>query len=49
MQAQNNTEKENSSSSLSLDYSIEEPEERVKLVEKIIEQTPPDKLNNRYL
>ena len=32
-----------------LDYSIEDPEERVKLVEKIIENTPSERLNNRYL
>ena len=32
-----------------LDYSIEDPEERVKLVEKIIENTPQSKLTNRYL
>ena len=32
-----------------LDYSIESPEERVKLVEKIIENTPQSKLTNRYL
>lgn len=32
-----------------LDYTIENPEQRVKLVEKIIENTPPNKLNNKYL
>lgn len=32
-----------------LDYSIEDPEERVKLVEKIIENTPQSNLTNRYL
>lgn len=32
-----------------LDYSIESPEERKKLVEKIINETNPDLLTNRYL
>ena len=32
-----------------LDYSIEDPKERVKLVEKIIENTPQSNLTNRYL
>ncbi len=32
-----------------LDYSIEDPAERVKLVEKIVENTPQEKLTNRYL
>ena len=32
-----------------LDYSIEDPEERVKLVKKIIENTPQSNLTNRYL
>ena len=34
---------------IKLDYSIDDPEERVKLVEKIVENTPPSKLTNRYL
>ncbi len=34
---------------IKLDYSIEDPEERVKLVEKIVENTPPSKLTNKYL
>lgn len=34
---------------LRLDYSIEDPKERVKLVEKIVNTTPPEQLNNRYL
>ena len=36
-------------SSIKLDYSIEDPQQRVKLVNKIVENTPPDKLNTRYL
>ncbi len=32
-----------------LDYSIDDPEERVRLVEKIVENTPPERLNNKYL
>lgn len=32
-----------------LDYSIESPQERVKFVEKIIAETPPEQLTNRYL
>lgn len=32
-----------------LDYTIEDPEERVKLVNRIVENTPPEKLNNKYL
>ena len=47
-------ERENQTSQniIKLDYSIEEPEDRVKLVQKIIETlkaTSPEKLNNRYL
>ena len=34
---------------IKLDYSIEDPEQRVKLVEKIVENTPPSKLTNKYL
>lgn len=34
---------------LKLDYYLESPEERNELVKKIIEQTPPEKLTNRYL
>ena len=34
---------------IKLDYTIEDPEERVKLVEKIVENAPPSKLTNRYL
>lgn len=37
------------SSPIALDYSLEEPEDRVELVKKIVENTPPQKLNNRYL
>ena len=38
-----------SNEGIKLDYSIEEPEERVKLVQKIIENTPQERLTNRYL
>lgn len=34
---------------LRLDYTITDPEERVKLVEKIIENTPQERLTNKYL
>ena len=34
---------------IKLDYSIQSPEERVQLVKKIIETTPSEKLNNKYL
>ena len=34
---------------IKLDYSLEDPDERVKLVEKIIENTPQEKLTNKYL
>ena len=44
------TEKQTSSENvIKLDYSIADPEERVKLVEKIIENTPQEKLTNKYL
>lgn len=33
----------------SLDYKLETPQERKELVQKIIDNTPPDKLTNRYL
>jgi hypothetical protein len=32
-----------------LDYSLESPEERNELVKKIIDETPPEQLTNRYL
>lgn len=35
--------------SLKLDYTIDSPEERVKLTEKIIKNTPPEKLTPKYL
>ena len=34
---------------LRLDYSLESPEDRVELVKKIVENAPPQKLNNKYL
>lgn len=39
----------NQSSAIKVDWTITDPKERVKLVEKIIENTPPEKLNNYYL
>lgn len=38
-----------SSFPLKLDYSIEEPEERVKYVNNILKQLPQEKINQRYL
>lgn len=32
-----------------LDYSLDSPEERKKLVQRIIEETPAEKLTPRYL
>ncbi len=32
-----------------MDFTIEDPEERVALVQKIIDNTPPDKLKSGYL
>ena len=37
------------SPSIKLDYTLQSPTERNELVKKIIEQTPPEKLTNRYL
>ena len=34
---------------LKLDYTIQSPQDRVALVEKIIESTPPEKLTSHYL
>lgn len=34
---------------IKMDFSLETPEERNALVQKIIEQTPPEKLTNKYL
>ena len=42
-------EQEGQSENLKLDYSIKNPQERVHLVEKIIENTSPEKLNSQYL
>lgn len=32
-----------------LDYTIQDPAERVELVKKIVENTPQEKLTNKYL
>ena len=40
---------ENIEEHLKLDYKLESPVERTELVRKIIEQTPPAQLTNRYL
>lgn len=42
-------EKNDEESSIKLDYSLETPEERNQLVKKIIDETPPEQLTNRYL
>ena len=42
-------EAEENDNQLRLDYYIESPEERNELVKKIIAQTPPEKLTNKYL
>ena len=42
-------EAEENNNQLRLDYYIESPEERNELVKKIIAQTPPEKLTNKYL
>ena len=34
---------------IKLDYSLESPADRTKLVERIVKETPPEKLTNRYL
>ncbi|MCC8068743.1 MAG: hypothetical protein LIO71_03130 [Ruminococcus sp.] len=34
---------------IKLDYTLETPEERNELVKKIVEQTPPERLTNKYL
>lgn len=41
--------KENIEEHLKLDYKLESPVERTELVRKIVEQTPPEQLTNRYL
>lgn len=40
---------ENIKPAIKLDYSLETPQERNELVKKIIAQTPPEKLTNRYI
>lgn len=40
---------ENITFAYSLDYKLETPQERNELVKKIIDNTPPDKLTNRYI
>ena len=40
---------ENIKPSRKLDYSLQSPKERSDLVEKIINETPPEQLTNRYL
>ena len=40
---------ENITFAYSLDYKLESPEERKQLVQKIIDNTPPEKLTNRYV
>ena len=45
-QAQQQEEEQNP---FKLDYTVESPEERVKVVNRIIENIPPERLTNRYL
>ena len=40
---------ENITFAISLDYKLETPQERRDLVQKIIDNTPPEKLTNRYI
>lgn len=40
---------ENVKTSRKLDYTLESPEARIELVDKIINETPPEQLTNRYL
>lgn len=49
MQDQNTQNQENQLETLKLDYTIESPQERTKLVNKIIASLPPQKLTHRYL
>lgn len=42
-------EKDQTQQIIKLDYTIQEPEERVKLVQKIVDNTPQERLTNRYL
>ena len=42
-------EKDQTQQVIKLDYTIQEPEERVKLVQKIVDNTPQERLTNRYL
>lgn len=46
---ENKIAEENIKPAIKLDYSLESPQERNELVKKIIAQTPPEKLTNRYL
>ena len=40
---------ENVRTSRKLDYTLESPEERIALVDKIVNETPPEQLTNKYL
>ncbi len=40
---------ENVKTSRKLDYTLESPEERIALVDKIVNETPPEQLTNKYL
>ena len=43
------SDKESNSKYKKLDYTLKTPQERNKLVKKIIDETPPEQLTNRYL
>ena len=47
--AASNTDSPNQTPAVKVDWTIADPKERVKLVEKIVETTPPEKLTNYYL
>ena len=44
-----NSTTDDNSSPLKLDYTIEDPRERTKIVQQIINNTPKEKLSNKYL
>jgi hypothetical protein len=43
------SDKESNSKYKKLDYTLKTPQERNELVKKIIDETPPEQLTNRYL
>ena len=49
MEKEKDLVQENESSYIKMDWSLELPEERIALVEKIIKSTPPERLTSNYL